>query len=190
VTAPIPQAGSTKDVWRTWARHVRGDLNWEEIGPAVVSGLQEWIVPSNYLTVLVFLPMGHEVNLVPLIESDEETRFVATRTPDRGGDLSVHELGGPLEVHRLGFLQPHQSARLVSPDEIDVALLPGLAFDLFGNRLGRGAGYFDRLLRATRPSARHVGVVPADLVLDELPVEPYDIPVDYLATEEGVIETA
>ncbi|MCP4309428.1 MAG: 5-formyltetrahydrofolate cyclo-ligase [bacterium] len=186
----IPPAGSTKDMWRTWARQVRTNIDWEEMGAAVVGGLREWIVPSNYLTVLVFLPMSHEISLVPLMEADQETRFVATRTPDRGGELSVHELGGPLEVHRLGFLQPHESARPVGPDEIDVALLPGLAFDLFGNRLGRGAGYFDRLLRATRPSAKHVGVVPADLVVDELPVETHDIAVDYLATEEGVIETA
>lgn len=190
MTVSIPEPGSSKDVWRTWARAVRAELAWDEISRALVNALREWIVPDNYQTVLVFLPMNHEVNLVPLIEGDRETRYVATRTPDRGGDLSVHELGGPLEVHRLGFLQPHESARLVSPDEIDVALLPGLAFDLFGNRLGRGAGYFDRLLRATRPGAKHVGIVPADLVVDQLPVESHDIPVQFLATEEGVIETA
>ena len=69
-------------------------------------------------------------------------------------------------------------------------MLPGLAFDLFGNRLGRGAGYFDRLLRATRPDAKHVGVVAAALVVDRLPADDHDIPVEYLATEEGVIETA
>ena len=79
---------------------------------------------------------------------------------------------------------------MVGPDEIDIALLPGLAFDLFGNRIGHGAGYFDRLLRATRQGARLVGVVPAKLVVDRLPIDPHDIPVDYLATEEGVIATA
>ncbi len=141
------------------------------------------------MTVLVFLPMSQEVNLVPLLEGDDVTRFVATRTPDRG-ELTVHELGGPLEVHRFGFLQPHESAPMVGPDEIDVALLPGLAFDLYGNRLGRGAGYFDRLLISTREDARRVGVVPGALVVDRLPADSHDIPVEYLATEEGVVETA
>ena len=180
----------SKEEWRAWARAVRAEVDWEEISDAVVAGLGEWIVPDNYRTVLVYLPMSGEINLGPLLEADTETRFVATRTPDHGGELSVHELGGPLEVHRLGFLQPHSSARMVSPDEIDVALLPGLAFDLFGNRLGRGAGYFDRLLRATRQGAKLVGVVPTALVVDRLPTEAHDMPVDYLATEEGVIETA
>jgi 5-formyltetrahydrofolate cyclo-ligase len=65
-----------------------------------------------------------------------------------------------------------------------------LAFDLYGARLGRGAAYFDRILRSTRPNAKRVGVVPADLVVDRLPTERHDIPVEYLATEEGVIATA
>lgn len=186
----MPGEHATKDEWRAWARLQRAAVDWETISTAVVGFLRDWITPDNYQTVLVFLPMAEEVNLNPLLEGDSETRFVATRTPDRGGELSVHELGGPLEVHRLGFLQPHASARLVGPDEVDIALLPGLAFDLFGTRLGRGAGYFDRLLRATRPSATLVGVVAADLVVDLLPAETHDMSVGYLATEEGVIETA
>ncbi len=185
---PSPEAG--KQEWRTWARRQREAVDWTVVSDAVVAGLKSWVVPDNYQTVLVFLPMAGEVDLNGLLEADRETRFVATRTPDSGGDLSVHELGGPLEVHRLGFLQPHESARRVGPDEIDIALIPGLAFDLYGNRLGRGAGYFDRLLPTTRPGAKLVGVVPADLVVDRLPADPHDVAMGYLATDEGVIETA
>lgn len=190
MTLPAPQPDASKDAWREWAREVRSGVDWGTLSAAVVDGIRAWMLPDVYLTVLVYLPMGHEIDLNPLLEADPTTRYVATRTPNRGGDLTVHELGGPLEVHRLGFLQPHASARLVTPDEVDVALLPGLAFDLHGNRLGHGAGYFDRLLYATRPNAKRVGVVPADLVVDLLPTEPHDIPVEFLATEEGVIATA
>lgn len=185
-----PDPGASKDVWRDWARSYRTELDWETLSESVSNGLRAWLLADDGPTVLVYLAMGEEINLQALIEAEPGIRFVATRTPDRGGELSVHELGGPLEVHRLGFLQPHGSARVVGPDEIDIAFLPGLAFDLFGNRLGRGAGYFDRLLRATRPNARLVGVVPADLVVDRLPSDSHDVPVGYLATEEGVIETA
>ncbi|MDJ0925999.1 MAG: 5-formyltetrahydrofolate cyclo-ligase [Acidimicrobiia bacterium] len=190
MSPPLPEADSPKDVWREWARSVRGRLDWEALSEQVIAGLKDWIIPSNDLTVLVFLPMANEINLVPLVEADSKTRFVATRTPEREGGLSVHELGGPLEVHRSGFLQPHSSATLVSPDAVDIALLPGLAFDLYGNRLGQGAAYFDRLLQSTRAGAKRVGVVPAALVVDRLPVYAHDIPVEFLATEEGVTETA
>jgi len=185
-----PAADAPKEEWRAWARARREHLDWGALSSDVVSRLQNWIVPSNYQTVLVFLPLPGEIDLGALLDGDAETRFVATRTPDRGGLLSIHELGGPLEVHRLGFLQPHEKARRTSPDEVDIALLPGLAFDLYGTRLGRGAGYFDKLLSSMRRGVRLVGVVPTDLVVDRLPCDPHDIPVDYLATEEGVVETA
>ena len=93
-------------------------------------------------------------------------------------------------MHRLGFLQPHRTAPEVLPAELDMVLLPGLAFDLWGTRLGRGAGYFDELLSRTRPDAVAVGVTPAALVVDCLPVEPHDVRVSRLATEEGVIPVA
>lgn len=190
MTVPQPESAADKDVWRQWARQVRADLDWDALSEAVINGMRAWLLPDDGPTVLVYMAMGDEINLQALVDSEHGVRFVAARTPDRGGELSVHELGGPLEVHRMGFLQPHGSARVVSPDEIDVALLPGLAFDLFGTRLGRGAGYFDRLLRATRPSSRLVGVAPAELIVDRLPSEAHDIAVGHLATEEGVIETA
>ncbi len=69
-------------------------------------------------------------------------------------------------------------------------LLPGLAFDLWGGRLGRGAGYFDRLLMEIDATVPVVGVTPANLVVDRLPQEPHDLPVGHLATEEGVVEVA
>jgi 5-formyltetrahydrofolate cyclo-ligase len=185
---PAPEA--TKDEWRRWARARRAELDWPSISERVVAGLRSWLSPDSYRTVLLYLPMTGEVDLSGLMAEDHETRFVATRTPERGGDLSVHELGGPLEVHRFGFLQPHATAPRVGPDSIDVALLPGLAFDLHGNRLGHGAGYFDRLLLTTRVGVELVGVVPAAMVVDRLPAEAHDVPVAYLATEEGVIETA
>ena len=180
---------ATKEDARTWAAARRAELDWEALSAPIVEHLAEWTPLTVARTVLIFLPMADEVNLNPLIERDPGPRFATTRTPDIGA-LTVHELGGPLEVHRYGFLQPHPSAPVIAPEEIDVFLLPGLAFDLYGTRLGRGAGYFDRLLPRARPGAALVGVVPATLVLDRLPREDHDIAVGYLATEEGVIEVA
>ena len=146
-------------------------------------------------TVLIYLPMRDEIDVTALVTSPELSavgtgrRFVTTRTPDGLGGLSVHELGGEMETHHLGFPQPTKSAREVAAFEINVLLLPGLAFDRFGNRLGRGMGYFDRLLAEVRPDATIVGLVPAELVVDRLPVEAHDRSVERLATEDGVVAT-
>ena len=180
---------ATKDELRTWAGTIRAGLDWQAISGEVMAGLAKWEPLRLAGTALVFLPMTDEVILTDLSEAVPGPRYVTTRTPSNG-PLTVHELREPLEVHRYGFLQPHASAPLVRPEEIDVFLLPGLAFDLHGTRLGRGAGYFDGLLGRARSDAMLVGVVPAALVVDHLPREPHDIPMGFLATEEGVIAVA
>lgn len=184
-----PGARASKGEWRTWARQLRATLDWESISEAIVAGLLVWPPLRTADTVLGFMPLPDEANLTALFEATGGPRYVTTRTPADGG-LTIHELGGPLEVHRFGFLQPHASAPRVQPNEVDVWLVPGLAFDLYGTRLGRGAGYFDGLLGGARPGAFLVGVVPAALVVDRLPSEEHDHPMRYLATEEGVIEVA
>lgn len=182
----LPDATASKDVWRSWAKATRALVDYEAVSEAVVAHVVGWEPLTGTPTVLLFLPLPDEVNLLGLLEAKPDCRFVATRTPDRGGVLTVHELGGPLEVHRIGFLQPHPSAPLVDPGDIDVLLLPGLAFSISGQRLGRGSGYFDELLSRTPRSLPRVGVAPEAVIVDELPTEPHDIAVDHLVTEIGL----
>lgn len=181
---------STKDEWRAWAKQRRSDIQWESVSSEVRQSLLGWDNLARAESVLLYLPMAAEVNLQPLLESDLGCRWLTTRTPHSGHLLTVHELGGPLEVHPFGYLQPHRSAPQVDPSNIDLFLVPALMFDLWGNRLGWGAGYYDRLLAMAAPGSPLVGIVPADLVVDRLPAESHDVPMTHLATEEGVVETA
>jgi 5-formyltetrahydrofolate cyclo-ligase len=68
---------------------------------------------------------------------------------------------------------------------VDLAFVPALAVDGAGNRLGRGGGYYDRLLAQTRLAT--IAVVFADEVLDAVPVEPWDVAVDGAVTPEGFL---
>jgi len=188
VDIPLPEAD--KAAWRTWARRKRADLDFATLSGPVVEELLDWPVLAASRRVLLFFPLGNEIDLRALLDAGLNCSFTATRTPDHGGLLTVHELGGPLEVHRIGFLQPHVTAPEVDPADLDLLLLPGLAFDLWGTRLGRGGGYFDRFLMRVPATAALVGVTPAGLVVDRLPSEPHDVAVRYLATEEGVIDAA
>lgn len=185
---PAPSADKTQ--WREWARAERESLDLAAISTAVVEGLVAWPGLRAARTVLTYYPLLDEVNLTSLLEAVPDVTFLSTRTPDQGGALTVHELGGPLEVHRFGFLQPHASAPERAPDDIDVVLLPGLAFDLWGVRLGRGAGYYDELLSRVGRRTVRIGVVPTALVVDRLPRHDHDEHVGFLATEEGVVGVA
>jgi 5-formyltetrahydrofolate cyclo-ligase len=75
-----------------------------------------------------------------------------------------------------GILEP-KTGKLVDPAEIDFAIIPGVAFDKKGNRLGRGKGFYDRTLhKLTR--AIKVGIAYEFQLIDSVPVSEHDIPVD------------
>lgn len=66
---------------------------------------------------------------------------------------------------------------------IDLAVIPGVAFDRRGNRLGRGKGYYDRLLPRI-PSAYKIGICFPFQLVEEIPAEPFDIRMDEIVTKE------
>lgn len=73
----------------------------------------------------------------------------------------------------------------VSADDIELIVVPGVAYDRKGNRLGRGKGFYDRLLASTR--ATKMGVGYEFQLVDEIPTEEHDIRMDFVITQSGVI---
>lgn len=71
----------------------------------------------------------------------------------------------------------------VSPDEIELVVVPAVAYDRKGNRLGRGKGFYDRLLAETR--ATKIGVAYEFQMLDEIPAEPHDVRMDMVITQSA-----
>lgn len=72
--------------------------------------------------------------------------------------------------------------------DIDMVVVPAVAYDRHGNRVGRGKGYYDRLLRDTR--AIRIGVAYGFQLVDDIASEPHDVAVDYVITELGIIRTS
>ena len=135
-----------------------------------------------------FLAMGTEIDFTPLVAGNPSICFALTRTAP-GRRLTVHPFAAPRERHRFGFEQPAAGSPELDPVDIDVVLVPGLAFTADGRRLGRGAGYYDRFL-GELVGAASVGLTVEDRVVGDLPQEPHDVRVTHLATELGVRETA
>ncbi len=178
-----PGSDATKAEWRAWARAERDRLRAAGRSGAVVGHLRRW--DDLHGTVLIYLPMPDEIDVTPLT-SVAGLRCAVTRTPPVG-PLTVHPIDVPMERHRYGFLQPTGDAGQIDPEEIDVALVPGLVFDRRGARLGRGAGYYDRLCSELRPDALRVGVTLDGLVFDAIPEDAHDVRMTHLATESGVV---
>lgn len=136
--------------------------------------------------VLVFDAIPGEVDLGALIADHPEpqARFGVTRTPDESFDLTLHPYGGKTEMHRYGFEQPTVDSPQFSIEALGAVLVPGLAFDKSGGRLGRGRGYYDRLL-VQLTGIPLVGVT-GDYLVDLVPNEPHDVPMTHFATSSGV----
>jgi 5-formyltetrahydrofolate cyclo-ligase len=142
-------------------------------------------LPAAGAVVSGFWPMGQEIDIRPLLVALHERGhpIVLPETPKRGNPL-IFRLWYPGAVmlpERFGTSRPDGEVRV--PDYL---LVPLLAFDRRGYRVGYGAGYYDRTLAAL-PDRFRLGVAYAAQELDEVPAGPYDERLDAVATERGVI---
>jgi phosphomannomutase len=166
---------------RRRAREIGSGLDLAAISRDVVDVLRSWEGLSDDATVLLYAAMPDEVDVAAL--AGPGAALTRLGEDDR---LTIHRWGAPRERHRLGFDQPVASSETIDPASIDVVLVPGLAFDRSGVRLGRGGGHYDRLLPMLRDDVALVGIAAEAVVVDELPREPHDVVMTHLATEAGV----
>ena len=106
--------------------------------------------------------------------------------------LSLSRIGDcdqELTITTHGILEPRPKFyKFIPLEEVDLMVLPGVAFDVRGHRLGYGAGYYDRLLKAEEERPLLVALAFEIQIVDEIPVSDHDIRVDKILTEERVIE--
>ena len=101
-----------------------------------------------------------------------------------GDDLLLRQYTGPecLKAgEQFGIGEPTGPV-YTQVDQVEMIVVPGVAFDRKGNRMGRGRGFYDRLLKST-PNAYKVGVAFDFQMLDDIPMEPFDVPMDDVITE-------
>jgi len=79
--------------------------------------------------------------------------------------------------------------RQVKPAELDLVIVPGVAFDRAGNRLGHGAGYYDKLLADVGPQTKLVALAFDCQIVGSVPTEPHDLPMHFVLTESTVYRT-
>jgi 5-formyltetrahydrofolate cyclo-ligase len=163
----------------------------EACDPALGSALTEVVLrdfpPPEGAVVSGFWPMGAEIDIRPLLQAlhDRGHAIALPVTPRRGNPLDFRRWrpGDELSRGPLGTRQPGPEAEPLTPHFL---LVPLLAFDRGGRRLGYGGGYYDRTLAAL-PGATALGVAYAAQELDEVPAGPEDARLAAIATERGLI---
>ncbi|MDO9707782.1 5-formyltetrahydrofolate cyclo-ligase [Paracraurococcus lichenis] len=164
----------------------------EGCDPALGARLAEHVLrdapPPEGAAVAGFWPMGQEIDIRPLLLAlaDRGHPILLPVTPKRGLPLLFRRWRPGEELARGPMGTRHPAAgEALRPDWL---LVPLLAFDRAGRRLGYGAGYYDRTL-AGLPGAATIGCAYACQEVPEVPAGPDDRSLDAIATEAGIIRT-
>ena len=141
-------------------------------------------------TIMLYLSFQNEVATREIYQQGWQagkTMLLPICAPSGGlMEMSILTSFAQLVPNRYGIDElPEGLQRLIDPAEIDLALIPGIAFDRSGNRLGFGAGYYDRYLPRLRPDVPRVALAyECQLHSESLPADQYDLPMDHIVTEK------
>lgn len=173
-----------KDAVREKYLNLRRQLPAEErraANLALQKRLRHFLAERSGVT-LCYQPMSHEAD-----PFQDQTNALWAYPRVEGDDMAAY-FAGPSRLSKssLGVLEPDpRVSKPVDPAELDVVLVPGVAFDRSGHRLGRGRGFYDRFLKSSPRHVCRVGIAfSAQVSTEELPVEPWDEVMDWILTED------
>ena len=168
-----------------------GDEQRHEGSVAACSRLMTLEVFQHASVVMLYMPLASEVDLTPVaIRCFQTGKTVCVPLVDwKRRDMEPVEVTSfddhVMEVDEHGLRMPRGGAP-IPPDLLDLVVVPGLAFDAHGHRLGRGGGYYDRFLGRLRRTAATVGLGFDVQITDEVPVNDGDVSVDIVVTDRRV----
>jgi len=164
---------------RIIAKRIRKGLDIASVSSAIVANIRKSDEYTRAKHVMIYYPLKYEINLLSLLE-DKDKLFYLPRVNGSGLDCCPYKKGDDLILSSLNILEPCAAA--CDKSKIDVVFVPALMADLSFNRLGYGAGFYDRFLS----DLNSLKVIPIaeELLIEVLPSEPSDIKCDALITQK------
>ena len=138
---------------------------------SVINGLIENKIVCTYI------PTNSEVNINNVLSGYKQ--LITTYLVSNNIDLCLYK--EPFIKNDLNILEPEKP---IKTNKVDVFIIPGMAFTTSGNRLGRGGGYYDKLL-CMYPNTLKIGLTFNERIIKDIPIENHDISMDYVFTNDN-----
>jgi 5-formyltetrahydrofolate cyclo-ligase len=142
-------------------------------------------------TLLLFVSFRSEIDTRPLIEwalaRGRTVCLPRVLAPHTMAAYRIRDVDADLEPGAWGIPEPRAGLPEIAPGEVDVAVVPGAAFDGAGHRCGYGGGFYDAYLPLTRAGVPRVALAFEAQIVDEVACEAHDLAVDQIVTEDRVI---
>ena len=161
----------------------------EKLSREIVQKFLSSEVYKNSSVIMAYMPTADEIQLREFFADafDKEKILAIPLIIGRGiMQPVILKNFDELEIGEFGILTVREDSRkFIDAEKIDCVIVPGAAFDIHGKRLGLGGGYYDRFLKKT--SAKKIALAFDFQVVENLPTESHDMPVDFIFTENVVI---
>lgn len=156
----------------------------------IVAVLQQLSCYKESAHVGAYLPIHNEVDVTPLYQSSDKNFYVPVISSQNSMTFYSYTSSSTLIKNRYGILEPDTNlASQIHFDCLDCLIIPLIAFDAKKNRLGHGAGFYDRYLSHYNNTAKKpvtIGVGYDNQKIDCIPTDAWDIPLDIIVSEKAV----
>lgn len=185
-----------KDNLRKNMLHQRKSMQIDNVGDFsnkimdTLMGLPEF---TNCKNIMIYLSFNKEVDTYPLAKwcLDNSKTVIAPYCIQETREIvpfKITNVASDLTKSTLGVMEPkHNLLEKINIEDIDLIIVPGVVFDKHCNRIGFGAGYYDRFLPKKSKNTPTIGIAYDYQVVDKIPIGEYDVPLDFIITEKRII---
>jgi len=143
-------------------------------------------------TIFIYFSFRSEVDTFFIIEKalNKGKRVILPKVEKKKRKLYLYEINSikDLSLGYMGIYEPIPDiSREVGINEVDLIIVPGVCFDIYGNRIGYGGGYYDIILSEKKTNSPVIALSYEEQIVQKIPSEPHDIKVDIIITDQRII---